>query len=216
MISPFAPASTFAGSYRIVDAIGTDGVAYRGTAVIQPMGMFGHVIAHIDGQPDRHGLAALFEGRLLIAWGPKDKVEIGAYRVVHEELLGVWVPPGATGDDLSACGIEVSRSMGTDQWEIQRAHAIDQLPYTGQLSIKSAGPGDVGGYQRVDLSWALNDGVYTSFALRRGPFMVSTFSFEPEKPYAISVYELGNNTLIGHQIWKDQPRAATERWERAM
>lgn len=211
----FEPAASFAGKYLITDATDPAGSHYTGEMTMEPHGLFGHVSARLSGAGDRFGLAVLFDNRLLIAWGPKDKVEIGAYRISGEKMTGIWVPPGAKGDDLSACGQEVSRRTDTGEWEIEKAYAIDQQPYTGRVIVTESGPSTSQQYQIVQVGWNLHDGIYHSFGLKLGDFMVTTFSFEPEQPYGISAYSVTPAGWEGAQVWKDSIVLAREQLKRA-
>lgn len=214
MILPFDPAATYSGKYQVTDATASDGRKYNGEVVIEPHGLFGHVTAKLTGIGERFGLAAVFRNRLLIAWGPKDKVEIGAYHIGGQKMHGIWVPPGAKGDDLSACGQEFSNKKDAKSWEIEKAYAIDQQPYTGHLVIEASSPATPDQYQPVQIAWKLHDGDYAAFGLRLEDFMVTTFSFEPEKPYGISAYTVTPEGFEGVQFWKDATTLAREQWRR--
>jgi len=197
----FEPSTSFAGAYRV------SGPCYSGSASLSAHGLFSHVIAQLDGIGERHGLAVELDGRLLIAWGPKDKVEIGAYRITGDSMHGVWIPPAATGDDLSACGSEKSVRVSENEWRIEQAHDLEKKPYTGTITIEP-----VSGDQPriVKILWTLHDGEYRSFGLRGEDWMVSTFNFEPGTPHAIAAYETTADGWKGVQIWKDQTEGIQE------
>lgn len=184
------------GEFQIVDAVAPDGRRSHGTIRFEPHGHVAHSHAIIDRTQDRFGLAVLFHGRLLIATGPKDKVEIGAYRLTGDTLTGIWVPPGAKGCDLAMCGREVSRRVDTDTYEIESAHAVDQQPYTGKLRLSYLDPESTP-VRRVRFNWSLHDGDYSSFGVAHGDVLVGTFNFEPGTPYAIGLYVAENERWVG-------------------
>lgn len=214
MASPFEAAATFAGKYSIADALDAVGAKYTGEMVIDAHGLFAHVTSVLSTGETRHGLAALFDNRLLIAWGPKDKVEIGAYRISGEKMTGIWVPPGAKGEDLSACGSEVSQRTSPGEWKIEKAHAIDQQPYTGTVMIAEPPPSFPPQYQPVQVTWKLHDGDYHAFGLKFEDFMVTTFSFAPEERHGISAYSATPSGWEGVQLWKDEAGLAREQLRR--
>ena len=194
----FKLADTFAGIYRI-DGISADGSNYFGLAAITSHGLFGHVAAIIEPKTERHGLAVATDQRLLIAWGPKDKVEIGAYTIQGDSMHGIWIPPAANGADLSACGQEKSVRVAENEWRIEQAHDLEHKPYTGTISIQ---PVSDGRPRIVEIVWRLHDGEYRSFGLMGDGWMVSTFNFEPELQNAIAAYDRIPDGFKGVQIWK--------------
>lgn len=185
--TPFDPLDPILGDFHLTDVRSAIHRATQGSVHFEPHGLFAHSHARYENS-DVFGLAALFRGRLLIATGPKDKVEIGAYHLSGNRLEGIWVPPGAKGEDLSACGIEVSRRVREDTFEIERAHAVDQQPYTGRLSLSFSDP-ESAAVRRVKFNWTLHDGEYASFGLASAEILVSTFNFEPGTPFSIGIYE---------------------------
>src|SRR6476661_7799244 len=100
MADPITQANNFVGKYA-VDGRTHNGSAYKGTLRFERKGRFLHAEADLGALGARHGLAMPFAGRLVMAYGPKDQVEIGAYTTEGAQLRGLWVPPGASMDDLS-------------------------------------------------------------------------------------------------------------------
>ena len=203
MDSPFEPAKAYSGRYEISDAQLADGTKYHGKLLISPQGYFAHAAVETSIAGERHGLAVVFHNRLLIAWGPKDKVEIGAYRITGERMSGIWVPPGATGESLAICGRENSRLISPGEWEIEEARAIDQQPYTGRVRVSEPPESTPPKHQPVSVQWKLHDGDYESFALKLNDLMVATFSFQPELPHGIAVYDATPAGWEGTQLWND-------------
>src|SRR5438045_6926890 len=119
----FKLADTFAGTYRVF-GISAGKKNYAGFATITSHGLFGHVADVIDQTHPRDGLAVVRDERLLIAWGPKDKVEIGAYRITGDSMHGIWIPPTAAGVDLTICGHEWSVRVGDNGWRIAQAQGL--------------------------------------------------------------------------------------------
>jgi hypothetical protein len=201
----FEPANTFAALYE-AKGTSSDGASYLGFAAIHPHGLFGHV-SSIIGKTERHGLAVLTDQRLLIAWGPKDKVEIGTYEVRGDSMHGIWIPPAAKGDDLGVCGDEKSIRIAENEWRIEQAHDLEKNPYTGTISIQPISEGKV---RIVEILWRLHDGEYRSFGLEGDGWMVSTFNFAPEFPHAIAAYKRIPGGFKGVQIWKDDRAVSHE------
>jgi hypothetical protein len=205
-------AETFSGKY-LMEGISDDAMKYAGIAMLTPHGLFAHVEA-IIGKPDgkRYGLAVADDKRLLIAWGPKDKVEIGAYRIDGDLMQGLWIPPAATGIDTSACGEERSKRVNENVWEIEQAYDLEKNPYTGTITIEAASSGSP---EVVKILWKLHDGEYRSFGLRGEGWMVSTFNFAPEFPHAVAAYETIRDGWKGEVIWKDAQAICRETLTRA-
>jgi hypothetical protein len=209
--APFSVADThrFAGSYAIDDGGG-------GIVRLEARGLFLHAHCEPDPRGERFGLGMAFNGRLAVAYGPHDKVEIGVYRVDGPRLHGLWVPPGAAGDDCAGCGIEENSSHvgGTDGvLMIERAVAIDGSSYEGTLAVTPmAGPSRDAPHPRpVTLEWKLNDGEYTSFGIAFPDAIYTTFSFEPERPYAVAVYQpVADGALRGVILYKGATSFAPE------
>jgi hypothetical protein len=186
--STFDPIDPILGDLQIIDAVSASGHRSRGTIHFESHGTFAHSHAVMERGEERYGLAAIFRGRLVIAMGPKNKVEIGAYHLSGNRLEGIWVPPGAKGCDLAMCGRELSHRDRDSTFTIDNAHAVDQMPYTGRLSLDFLDPETVP-VRRVKFNWALHDGEYASFGLAAAEILVSTFNFEPNTPFAIGLYE---------------------------
>jgi hypothetical protein len=198
MPDPIALADSFVGTYT-VDGRPRDGSTYNGTLRFERKGRFLHAEAQLGALGTRYGLAMPFAGRLVMAYGPKDKVEIGAYTHEVNQLRGLWVPPGAATDDLNGCGREHSISTGTGIWMIDDAVAIDGNAYAGTLAIAQK-PDDDEDPCPVTMDWKLHDGEYHSFGLQYPDAIYTTFSFEPEKPYGILVYEGKPASLLGWNL----------------
>src|SRR5947208_59617 len=97
------PVHTFTGDYT-VEGTTPAGQAYRGTMSVERKGAFLHATADLGALGTRYGLAIPFGGRLVMAFGEKDKVEIGAYLLEGKAVHGLWVPPGAADEDYGNCG----------------------------------------------------------------------------------------------------------------
>lgn len=202
----FKLADTFAGTYRI-DGISAEKKNYAGLASIGAHGVFGHVAGVIDKTQARDGLAVVRDERLLIAWGPKDKVEIGAYRITGDSMHGIWIPPTASGIDLTICGQEKSVRVGDNEWRIEQAHDLEKNPYTGTITIDPISSDQP---RVVSILWKLHDGEYLSFGLRGDDWMVSTFNFEPETAHAIAAYEQIRDGWKGVLVWKGDRELSRE------
>jgi hypothetical protein len=203
MKSEFQPAQSFAGEFRV------EGDGYTGQATFEPHGLFAHVTANLDSNETRYGLAVVFNGRLLIAWGPKDKVEIGAYRLEGDRLRGIWIPPAAAGENLDACGNEQSVRTSGNNWQVEKAHDLEKNPYTGTIAIDPIGDGPV-----VKILWKLHDGEYNSFGLMGNDWMVSTFNFEKGTAHAIAAYERADGGWSGTQVWDGELSGRAERFSK--
>lgn len=174
-------------------------------------GRFLEVRAAAGAAGERHGLGMFVGNRLVISWGPKDKVEIGAYTRTGDTMEGLWVPPAARGDDLKICGREKSKRVAGDTYEITEAIAIDNSAYTGKVSIESMNAGDTSFPRPVRMKWQLHDGDYTSFAIAYADAMLAIFSFEPKEWHAISVYEpQADGSYAGVILEKDSTTLASE------
>lgn len=204
--SPFDALDPIQGTFHIVDSDAAAGGP--GTISFEPHGVFAVSHATVDRR-DVYGLAAIFRGRLLIATGPKDKVEIGAYHLSGNRLEGIWVPPGARGCDLAICGREVSRRTREDTFEIEAAHAVDQMPYTGRLALTYDDP-EAAGVRRVKFHWSLHDGEYESFGLASAEILVSTFNFESGSAFSIGLYEPHGREWRGTIARSDSPGVTHE------
>jgi hypothetical protein len=208
---PYSIADThrFAGTFDVE----TDGS--RGAITLEPKAIFLHAHGAI-GSDERFGLGMSFAGRLVVAYGPRDKVEIGAYRVDGDRLDGLWVPPGASSDDCAGCGSESSISEGDGVWRIDRAVAIDGSAYHGTLTIAPMQPPNAEGPRAVRMQWKLHDGDYSSFGIAFADAIYTTFSFEPEKPYAVAVYEPDSSCAVLDGVWlgSDEESLRRERLRR--
>jgi hypothetical protein len=166
---------------------------------VQRRGAFLHAEAQLNIPPGvRYGLAMPFAGRLVMAFGEKDKVEIGAYRIEGGKVVGMWVPPGAADSDLAKCGREESIVESPGVWKITKAHAVDQSAYTGIVRLT---PADGASFDRpptpVKMTWSLHDGEYHSFGLAYSDAVYSTFNLAKDQPHGIAVYEIDGQTLRG-------------------
>jgi hypothetical protein len=210
MADPITLANNFVGTYA-VDGRTHDGAMYKGTLRFERKGRFLHAEANLSSLGTRYGLAMPYAGRLVMAYGPKDKVEIGAYTADGTQLRGVWIPPGAATDDLTGCGRENSVSTGTGIWLINDAVAIDGNAYSGSLAITQK-PDDDEDPCPVTLDWKLHDGEYHSFGLQFRHTIYTTFSFEPDKPHGIIVYDVSESTssLVGSVLSNESMIAGRE------
>ena len=175
-------------------------------------GNFYEVRAAPGAAGERHGLGMFVDERLIISWGPKDKVEIGAYRIAGKEMTGTWVPPGARGSDMSICGHERSTQVEPNTYEIVEAKAIDGSAYTGRITIEPLEPGsDLTPPFAARMRWHLNDGEYASFAIAFGQAMFAIFSFQPDDWHAISVFEpQQDGSYRGNILEKDMTQLQPE------
>jgi hypothetical protein len=204
----------FAGTYAVRGG-GVGVTDYNGTMQLLRHGAFLHAELKLENGEVRHGLAMPWAGRLVLAYGPKDKVEIGAYRIEGDQLTGLWVPPGAAGADYAECGHEHSTRGAGDIWTITQAHAIDQAPYSGSLQVTPLEVLSGSAPAAVKIEWHLHDGNYSSFGLKFAEAMYTTFSFEPEKPYGVAVYEQAGDELAGTWIDSNGQRVGMETLQRA-
>jgi hypothetical protein len=204
----------FAGSYAVRGG-GVGVNDYNGQMELIRHGAFLHAELKLDNGEVRHGLAMPWAGRLVLAYGPKDKVEIGVYRIEQDQLTGLWVPPGAAAADYGECGHEHSTRGAGDIWTITEAHAIDQSPYSGSLEVTRLDVLQGSAPAAVKIEWHLHDGNYSSFGLNYADAMYTTFSFEPEKPYGVAVYEEAGDELTGTWIDSNGQRVGTETLKRA-
>lgn len=130
----------------------------------------------------------VWKSRLVVAFGPLNKVEIGAYDISPSMVVGLWVPPGADQADYLACGVERSIPQADQSWKITEAIAIDQTPYSGSIYREPAGTDGQSLPRALKMHWRLADGDFHSFAIEYADAIYATFSFEPEKPHGIAVY----------------------------
>jgi hypothetical protein len=170
------------GRYEVKGVEGVEGV---GRVEMERRGAF----LHLSGA--RVGLGIVFGKRLVVCFGPADKTEIGAYSVVGNKVLGLWVPPGADQADYSACGVEESNQGSDLAWRITRAVAIDGSAYAGKV-VRTPLHGAVVGVVPVPvhLTWLLEDGEFRSFGLDFGGAVYSMFCLAPEAEHGLAVYEL--------------------------
>lgn len=210
---PFDPIEPLIGAYHVLDARSAGGEQSIGSIRFEPYGWFAHSVATVDEQVV-HGIAALFRGRLLMATGPKDKVEIGAYHLAGDLLHGIWVPPGAKGYDLTICGRERSQRVSGSTFEIEEAQAVDQQPYTGRLAIHHLDDESTP-VRRAKFNWTLHDGEYASFGLAQREVLVSTFNFEPNTPFAIGLFEFDAGRWQGTVARDDRTDTSAFSFKRA-
>jgi hypothetical protein len=182
-----------AGRWQIGDA----------RATLEPRGFVAHLLP-TDATPTRTGMVMRFGDHLLAAFGPTQRVEIGAYRRTGDALAGLWVPPDAKVDDLRICGAERSKQSAEMTFTIERAHAVDQLPYTGTLRITPAPQSSAGGIVAARFNWTLHDGEYASFGLLDGDVYVSTFCFEKGARHGVGLYRADGDNWRGAMLWNDE------------
>lgn len=164
----------------------------------------------------RVGLALPWGKRLVVVFGPKDQVEIGAYKLEGKSITGLWVPPGADQGDFSACGVELSEVDATDAsiWRITRAKAIDGSEYAGKVEREPIhGTAATGWPRAVQMLWRLKDGEFRSFGLEYEKAVYSTFCLEPESEFGLGVYDL--KTLEGTVLTSTSRGPASERLVRS-
>jgi hypothetical protein len=203
MTPDIAAIERLVGNYS-VEGKDPRGTEYGGTMRMDRRGAFLHTQAELGALAKRFGLAMPFAGRLVMAFGAKDKVEIGAYHLDGKTVHGMWVPPGAADEDFSKCGREESVVESPGVWRIHKAHAVDQSAYTGAVHLEpiaSANP-----LQRptpVRMTWKLHDGEYHSFGLAYEDAVYSMFNLADGKPGGVAVYELHENQWRGR--WMTDP-----------
>lgn len=192
----------FVGQYA-VEAHTPDDQIYRGQMNLIRKGVFLHAAAKLDEPVGiRFGLAMSFAGRLVMAIGARDKVEIGAYRIEGKNVVGMWVPPGAKDDDFAKCGREESVVESPGVWKITKAHAVDQSAYTGTVRVTPMDGGDLASSKDatpVKMAWSLHDGEYHSFGLAYADAVYSTFNLAKGEPHGIAVYTATGDVLNG--VW---------------
>ena len=202
MTPDIAQLDRFVGSYS-VSGTTPDGKAYRGTMAVQRHGAFLHTEAKLDALGARFGLAMPWAGRLVMAFGAKDKVEIGAYRIEGENVVGLWVPPGARDDDFGKCGREESVLESQELFRITKAYAVDQSAYSGTVRLNPGLPpgakGNVDTARAVRMTWNLHDGNYHSFAIAYADAVYSTFNLASGEGHGIAVYTVAGDVLNG--LW---------------
>ena len=140
-------------------------------------------------------------GRLVMALGAKDKVEIGAYRIDGKIVVGLWVPPGATDADFARCGREESVLESPDVFKITKAYAVDQSAYTGTVRLNPGLPaGASTSAQAVTMTWSLHDGEYHSFGIAYPGAVYSTFNLAKGEGHGIAVYTVVADVLAGRWL----------------
>jgi hypothetical protein len=192
----------FVGPYA-VEGHTPDDQIYRGQMNLIRKGAYLHAAAKLDEPVGiRFGLAMPFAGRLVMAFGARDKVEIGAYRIEEKNVTGMWVPPGAKDDEFAKCGREGSVLEAPGVWKITKAHAVDQSAYTGTVRVTPMDAGDLASSTDgtpVKMTWSLHDGEYHSFGLAYGDAVYSTFNLARGEPHGIAVYTAAGDVLNG--VW---------------
>ena len=203
MTPDIAAVERLAGNYSVE---GRDPRAndYRGTMKMVRRGAFLHAEAQLASMGQRFGLAMPFAGRLVMAFGAKDKVEIGAYHLDGQNVHGMWVPPGAADENFEKCGREESVVEAEHVWRIHKAHAVDQSAYTGTVHLTPAASANP--LQRptpVKMTWKLHDGEYHSFGLAYEDAVYSTFNLAKDQPGGLAVYEMHENEWRGRWLVGD-------------
>jgi hypothetical protein len=174
------------------------GREYHGTMRLVRRGAFLHAEAELEMLGERFSLAIPFAGRLVMAFGAKDKVEIGAYHLDGMNVHGMWVPPGAADEDFARCGREESAVESEHVWRIHKAHAVDQSAYTGSVhATPVTGASPVQRPTPVRMSWKLHDGEYNSFGLAYEDAVYSTFNLAKDQPGGVAVYEMHDSEWRG-------------------
>src|SRR5690348_1920351 len=109
------PVHSFVGNFAVKGTM-AGGAEYAGTLQVERKGAFLHASADLGSRGTRYGLAVPFAGRFVMAFGEKDKVEIGAYLLEGKMVHGLWVPPGAADADYGNCGYEESVADAPGVW----------------------------------------------------------------------------------------------------
>jgi len=197
MTPDIATIQRLVGNYS-VEGKDPRGQEYRGTMRVMRRGAFLHTEAQLDPPGMRFGLAMPFAGRLVMAFGAKDQVEIGAYHLDGKDVHGLWVPPGAADDDFSKCGREESTAESERVWRIRKAHAVDQSAYTGSVHVEPVlGSNALAPPTPVRMTWKLHDGEYQSFGLAFEDAVYSTFNLAKDSAGGVAVYESHGNQWRG-------------------
>jgi hypothetical protein len=197
MTPDIAAIERLVGNYS-VEGRDPTGREYRGTMRIIRKGAFLHADADLDPLGKRFGLAMPFAGRLVMAFGAKDKVEIGAYHLDGQSVHGIWFPPGATDDNFDRCGWEENVVEAERVWRIHRARGVNQPSYSGTVHpapVVSANP-----LQRpmpLRMTWKLNHGEFRSVGLGYEDTVYSMFNFAKDQPAGLAVYEMHENEWRG-------------------
>ena len=201
----------FTGAHTVAGRT-PEGRDYRGTMSLERKGAFLHARAELESLGERFGLAMPFAGRLVMAFGAKDKVEIGVYRIDGMEVTGMWVPPGAADEDFARCGREISAVEAPGTWQIKQARAVDGSEYRGTVRLVPA-EGAAGPTRPtpVHMTWSLHDGEYHSFGLAYDDAVYSTFNLAAGRPHGLAVYERdGNGDWHGRWMTDAQAALGTE------
>ena len=204
------PVHEFAGTYTVKGTTPA-GEEYSGTMQIERKGTFLHAAADLGALGTRYGLAIPFSGRLVMAFGEKDKVEIGAYLLEGKTVHGLWVPPGAADADYGNCGYEESVADAPGVWTIRSAIAIDGSKYHGTVRLDP--PAWATSAVRptvVKMTWNLHDGDYHSFGLAYEDAVYATFNLAAGQPNGVAVYAIGGDALDGVWIAGGQDDLGTE------
>ena len=200
MTTDLAELDALTGDYTVSGRTAA-GQEYRGTLRMTRHGALLHAEEGLESLGVRFGLAMPFGGRVVMAFGAKDQVEIGAYRINGREVMGMWVPPGASDADLARCGREESLAEADGVWKIQRAQAVDGSAYAGTVTLTP--PAGMSFRQRptpVKMTWSLHDGEYFSFGLAYDDAVYSTFNLAKGQPHGLAVYEPGSDGLAGEWV----------------
>jgi hypothetical protein len=201
-------ADAYAGTYS-VEGVDAHGQPYAGTMRLELKGIFLHADADLGPRGNRYGLAMPFKDRLVMAFGARDLVEIGAYDLRGDQVHGMWVPPGAADEDLSKCGREESVVESPGVWRIRQAKAVDGSAYTGVVRLTPAkGASFENPPTPVVMTWSLHDGEYGSFGLAYSNAVYSTFNLSKDEPrHGVAAYEVRQNLLVGR--WLEAGAAVT-------
>lgn len=177
---------------------------YQGAAstlVLSDHGMFLHSQETFSDGTVRYGIAARVGNRLALSFGPKNKMEIGVYRIQGANLIGRWVPPAARGVDLSILGREEHTGGIDGRWTITDAVSITGERYTGELQVSPPAPHNAG-IVRVKMQWTLHDGVYDAFGLHGGDAIFACFNLG-EGSHGVAMLDIIDGRLEGIAAFSD-------------
>jgi hypothetical protein len=188
------------GLYAISGRTGS-GRGYQGSLKLTRHGLFYHADVDRGGEhPPCGGLAMVVGSQLVLAFGPHDKMEIGAYTVRGDRATSMWVPPAAKGDSLDICGREELSLKAAGVWTINAARAIDNSTYSGEIHVStlSAPADDLPGV--ATMTWQLNDGTFNSFALVYPDALLSCWNLGEEKKHGIAAWEMDGDVWTGAML----------------
>ncbi len=178
----------------------------KGVATFTRNGLFYDAVIQYDNAQPIDALAFPVGGRIAIAFGPKDKMEIGAYTIAGNRATSLWIPPAAKGESLSICGQEKLIKRNETIWNIEEARSIDGSSYSGYLEIAPLKPGMVG------MTWNLADGKFESVGLKFDDAIFSCWNVGDAAEHGIIVLDPQGSSYNATIITKGQNTLRNEVW----